>query len=85
MARNKWQYDRKIREHSGITCGDKPWDQVDRKVRALIYVSICHEERRMQTRSYRYVNVKRLTTKELWNQFEATRRKKRQSNNSIWH
>ena len=41
-------------------------------MRALIYVTIGHEGRRMQTRSYRYVNVKRLTTKKLWNQFEAT-------------
>ena len=67
MAKNRWEYECKLRDHIGITCGDKSWDQVDRKVRVLIYLTIGHEGRRMHTRNNPHVNVKRLTTKNFGN------------------
>ena len=70
-AKNRREYESKIRDHIGITCGNKPWYQVDRKVRALIYLTIGHEGGRIHTRNHPHKNVERLTTKELWNQLDA--------------
>ena len=64
-AKNRWKYECKIRDYIGNTFGDKPWDQVDRKLRALIYLTISHEGRWMHPRSHPRVNVGRLTTKDL--------------------
>ena len=44
-AKNRWEYECKIRDYIVITCGDKPWDLVDIKVRTLIYLNIGHEGR----------------------------------------
>ena len=51
MAKSRWEYEYKFRHHIGITCADKPWHQVDRKVRALIYLTIGHQGSRMHTRN----------------------------------
>ena len=71
MAKNRREHESKIRDHIGITCRNKPWYQVDRKVRALIYLTIGLEGGRIHTRNHPHKNVERLTTKELWNHFDA--------------
>ena len=56
----------------GILCGDKPWKLCDRKASSLMYLSLGMEGRRVFNSKNSTVNLKTISTKDLWDVLNTT-------------